>query len=265
MKDEDRKPFPTWIDERAAETPERVFALIPRTNVVKDGYQEFTYRQLARAVDKLSWFLDQELGSPPVDFETIAYMGVSDLRYTILYIAVQKTRRQVCFSHLDAKYGNLNQDVQVLFPSDQSSRPAHLSLLSATNCKVLIASKEMVGLWENLRPEIDGFKTLTMPNLETFLVDEKVEKYPYTLTWEESKHDPVFIVHTSGSTGRPANIDQTFTLTLHRPSKTNPLYCTHDVHLQPWGLLAEVAKLESSGCFSAILVFRNKFPHTNAP
>ena len=39
MKDEDRKPFPTWIDERAAETPERVFALIPRTNVVKDGYQ----------------------------------------------------------------------------------------------------------------------------------------------------------------------------------------------------------------------------------
>jgi hypothetical protein len=24
--------------------------------------KEFTYRQLARAVDKLSWFLDQELG-----------------------------------------------------------------------------------------------------------------------------------------------------------------------------------------------------------
>jgi hypothetical protein len=95
MKDEDKKPFPTWIDERAAETPERVFALIPRTNVVKDGYQEFTYRQLTRAVDKLSWFLDQELGPPAVDFQTIAYMGVSDLRYTILYIAVQKTRRQV--------------------------------------------------------------------------------------------------------------------------------------------------------------------------
>jgi acyl-coenzyme A synthetase/AMP-(fatty) acid ligase len=60
----------------------------------------------------------------------------------------------------------------------------------------------MVSLWENLRPEIDGFKILTMPDFETFLVDEKVEKYPYTLTWEESKHDPVFIVHTSGSTGK---------------------------------------------------------------
>ena len=182
MKDEDRKPFPTWIDERAAETPERVFALIPRTNVVKDGYQEFTYRQLARAVDKLSWFLDQELGSPPVDFETIAYMGVSDLRYTILYIAVQKTRRQVCFSHLDAKYGNLKQDVQVLFPSDQNSRQAHLNLLSVTNCRVLIASKELVVLWESLRPEVDGFKILATPDFETFLVDEKVEKYPSLYT-----------------------------------------------------------------------------------
>jgi acyl-coenzyme A synthetase/AMP-(fatty) acid ligase len=97
MKDEDRKPFPTWIDERAAETPERVFALIPRAYVVQDGYQEFTYRQLARAVDKLSRFLDQELGSPAVDFETIAYTGVSDLRYTILYIAVQKTRDRYAF------------------------------------------------------------------------------------------------------------------------------------------------------------------------
>jgi acyl-coenzyme A synthetase/AMP-(fatty) acid ligase len=60
----------------------------------------------------------------------------------------------------------------------------------------------MVVLWENLRPEIDGFKILTMPDFETFLVDEKAEKYPYILTWEESKDDPVFIVHTSGSTGR---------------------------------------------------------------
>jgi hypothetical protein len=33
----------------------------------------------------------------------------------------------------------------------------------------------MVGLWENLRPEIDGFKIMTIPDLETFLVDEKVE------------------------------------------------------------------------------------------
>jgi hypothetical protein len=95
MKDEDRKPFPTWVEERAAATPERVFALIPKTDIVKDGYREFTYRELARAVDKLSWFLDQELSTPAVDFDTIAYIGASDLRYTILYIAVQKTRRQV--------------------------------------------------------------------------------------------------------------------------------------------------------------------------
>jgi hypothetical protein len=72
--------------------------------------------------------------------------------------------------------------VQVLFPSDQNSRQAHLNLLSVTNCRVLIASKELVVLWESLRPEVDGFKILATPDFETFLVDEKVEKYPSLYT-----------------------------------------------------------------------------------
>jgi acyl-coenzyme A synthetase/AMP-(fatty) acid ligase len=61
----------------------------------------------------------------------------------------------------------------------------------------------LVVLWESLHPGVDEFKILAMPNFETFLVDEKVEKCPFKLTCEESKNDPVFIASTSGSTGSP--------------------------------------------------------------
>jgi hypothetical protein len=121
----------------------------------------------------------------------------------------------------------------------------------------------MVALWENLRPEVDGFKILALPDFETFVADEKVEKYPYKLTWEESKHDPVFIVHTSGSTGKSTCPAQALTLTLYRPSKADSFYFLHDVHLQSRGLLAEVAKLESSCSHATVLVFGTKLPNTS--
>jgi hypothetical protein len=60
------------------------------------GYKNFTYGQLARAVDRMSWWLDQELG-PALNFPTFAYLGASDHRYTILWLAASKTRRQVAF------------------------------------------------------------------------------------------------------------------------------------------------------------------------
>lgn len=121
-----RKPLPTILAARARITPERTFALVPKTKELKDGYREITYAQVQRGVDRLSWWLDEKLGklSPPVKteeeeadgercgsrdftvagkalesycakFPTIAYMGGTDLRYGFLVIAAAKTFRQV--------------------------------------------------------------------------------------------------------------------------------------------------------------------------
>jgi acyl-CoA synthetase (AMP-forming)/AMP-acid ligase II len=94
MPDADLKPYPTLIEERSRDTPDRIYAIIPKSTDVQDGYKDFTYKQLAKAVDKMSWWLDQSLGKS-VDLDTVAYMGANDLRYTFLYIAAVKTRRKV--------------------------------------------------------------------------------------------------------------------------------------------------------------------------
>jgi hypothetical protein len=91
-----REPYPTLVAERALATPDRVYSVIPKTDSLDDGYKNFTHGQLARAVDRMSWWLDQELG-PALNFPTFAYLGASDHRYTILWLAASKTRRQVAF------------------------------------------------------------------------------------------------------------------------------------------------------------------------
>lgn len=88
-----RKPYPLMVQDRAKDTPDRTFAIIPKTDSIEDGYMNLTYSQLDRAVNKMSWWLETQLGKSK-NFDTIAYMGTSDHRYTFLYLAVMKTRRQ---------------------------------------------------------------------------------------------------------------------------------------------------------------------------
>jgi hypothetical protein len=93
----DPKPYPIVVEERAQEDPDRLYSIIPKTTKIDDGYTNFTYSQLVKAVDKISWWLDEKLGSS-ANLETFAYMGPSDHRYTILFLAATKTRRQVSYA-----------------------------------------------------------------------------------------------------------------------------------------------------------------------
>lgn len=90
-------PFPILVDQRASDTPDRPFAIVPKTANIDDGYREYKYSELSQAVNKMSWWLDQELGKS-VNLETIAYMGPPDLRYSFLYLGALKTRRNVSAS-----------------------------------------------------------------------------------------------------------------------------------------------------------------------
>lgn len=90
-------PFPLLVDRRATNIPDRTFAIIPKTASINDGYREYKYSELAEAVNKMSWWLDSELGKS-VNLDTIAYMGPPDLRYTFLVLGAIKTRRSVSIS-----------------------------------------------------------------------------------------------------------------------------------------------------------------------
>ena len=89
-----RRLFPTLIDEYALLDPKKTFAAIPRSSDLHDGFIDISYHQLARAINRCSWWLESKLGKT-VNFETVGYLGVLDLRYTILMFGCVKVGYKV--------------------------------------------------------------------------------------------------------------------------------------------------------------------------
>lgn len=87
-----------------------------------------------------------------------------------------KTGRKVNCDLIPCSWVLAVDQPQLLLPLFTNSREAQLRLLSSTNCKILIASKELMPHWETLRPEVDNFRMLTMPPLEDFLDDHEITR-----------------------------------------------------------------------------------------
>ena len=66
--------LPRLVDELARTTPNRVFALIPRSAQYADGLQEVTISTFARAINRAAALIESNIGKG-TDFETIAYIG----------------------------------------------------------------------------------------------------------------------------------------------------------------------------------------------
>ena len=81
------------------------------------GYQEIKFSAVARAVDWLAFRLQSTLGVGDRGRETIAYFGLSDLRYTIVFLAGVKCGYKVKFNC----YINL-QLTRVIGPSPVSKK-----------------------------------------------------------------------------------------------------------------------------------------------
>ena len=89
-----RRLLPTLIDERASFEPTNPFAAIPKSSDPSGGFIDISYRQFARAINRCSWWLEEKLGKAR-GFETIGYLAVLDLRYTILMLACVKVGYKV--------------------------------------------------------------------------------------------------------------------------------------------------------------------------
>jgi acyl-coenzyme A synthetase/AMP-(fatty) acid ligase len=86
-----RRLIPPLIDEIAEHDPDRVFACIPKTTDLKDGFQDVTFADFARAINRAAGWIEKTLGqSHDGKFETLAYMGPFDLRYYVMIVAACK-------------------------------------------------------------------------------------------------------------------------------------------------------------------------------
>lgn len=173
--------IPTLVDEFAEKDPNYVFALIPKTPNFADGLQEITIKTFARAVNEIAWRCESVLGKS-TDFDTIAYIGPTDLRYWVIAIAASK-----------AGY-------KTLLPSPRNSIEGILSLLQTTKCHILLSAPETK---VDHILEKHAMRHIVIRTFDEWLAQESVDPYPYTKSFEEAAHDPFIVIHTSGSTGLP--------------------------------------------------------------
>jgi acyl-coenzyme A synthetase/AMP-(fatty) acid ligase len=92
-----RRLIPQLVDEIAFTDPERVFASVPKSSNLDDGYQDVSYNAFARAVNRCAWFLEKELGRSQ-DQTTLFYIGPLDLRYLVIILGAVKTGHLVYYT-----------------------------------------------------------------------------------------------------------------------------------------------------------------------
>lgn len=147
------------------------------------GFEDISFARFANGINKLAWFIENAI-SKSTSFETIAYLGVTDVRYHMFQMAVCKTGHKVLFSTM------LNNP------------EVHVSLMEQTDCKALFTAQGV-----HVK-DILSSRQMThtvIPELEALLESGPVPHYPYEKTFEEAEHDPYLILHTSGTTGQPVS------------------------------------------------------------
>ena len=124
--------IPQLIDERAVLKPQGSVWSLPKSSNLADGFRDISYGQVARAINKVAWWIDEQIGKSTT-FEKLAYIGPPDLRYSILTIAAQKTGHTVsrkvrkCRSAVHSPFPGI-----LLFPLEQyRGAPA-----PSRNCKL---------------------------------------------------------------------------------------------------------------------------------
>ncbi len=89
-----KRLIPVLIDDAARDTPQRVYASIPRSAHLSEGFEDITYARFANAINRAAAWLDAALGGRG-STGIFAYAGPKDLRYTILTVAAVKSGREV--------------------------------------------------------------------------------------------------------------------------------------------------------------------------
>lgn len=176
------KPLPAIWDLIADSEPDRVVVSIAIGSEVEDGYRDITARCLADAIHRAAWFLEAELGKSDT-FETICYLGPSDLRYPILMAAASKV------------------GYKTFWTSPRNSFEGHIKLMEATDCALFLTPSAIPPLVAEIVQKLH-MRHVIVPEQKSWLDStEPVKHYPFGKPYTQCSHDPLTVIHTSGSTG----------------------------------------------------------------
>ena len=84
-----KRLLPQVVDEIARSGPDRIYASFPLSVDLSKGFHDVTFRNMAQAANHLAWWLEAHFGRS-TNSETVAYMGVPDLRTAVFFLAAVK-------------------------------------------------------------------------------------------------------------------------------------------------------------------------------
>ena len=90
-----KRLLPQVLDEHSRLTPERLYASIPYSTDLSQGFRDITCRDMSDATNAVAYWLQGKIGRSS-DSEVLAYMGVPDLRTAVMFLAGVKCGYQVC-------------------------------------------------------------------------------------------------------------------------------------------------------------------------
>ncbi|KAI0003195.1 hypothetical protein F4779DRAFT_109702 [Xylariaceae sp. FL0662B] len=186
--DEQKQSLVNIVDKLAESDPDTIYALFPRS--AEDyglGFQSVSYKQFANLVNGLSWWITAQLGKGCTQ-ETITYTGPNDLRQNAMILACVKS------------------GYKLLLSSPRNQRDALRALLDEATCKALLCA-DLTSQGVSAVQEARSLPAYQIPSLNVLLSNE-FPHYPAS-TSEESKTDPLVILHTSGTTSSPKPITWT--------------------------------------------------------
>ncbi|KAI9879042.1 MAG: hypothetical protein M1830_009784 [Pleopsidium flavum] len=178
--------LPKVVDDLAQSNPKRIYASIPYSSDLSQGFRDVTMLEVAQAVDYFAWWLDEHIGRS-TNFETLSYMGIPDLRYPVVFLAAVKC------------------GYKLLLPSMRNSTWMNVSLLEQTGCTKFFYSTEMTPKVHDLQAAKKDLQIFDVQPLDD-MIQGHTKHYPYEEAFEDVRWNPILVLHSSGSTGPPKPI-----------------------------------------------------------
>ncbi|KAL8793203.1 MAG: hypothetical protein Q9195_004233 [Heterodermia aff. obscurata] len=207
-----KRLLPKVLDEQAQSNPDKVFAAIARSDVLSDGFRDVTFSQVAQAVNSLAYVLQSTFGPTlNYDFETLTYIGVPDLRYSIVFYAAVKCGYKVWLLEVSNRSGIVFPkliSVKVLLPSPRNPATTNLSLMKQTKSTKILYTSELEAILQNLLASVQDIQCATVGSLDS-LLEANGPSFPFGPDFDEAVRQPVVVLHSSGSTGIPKPVVMT--------------------------------------------------------
>ncbi|KAF2256018.1 acetyl-CoA synthetase-like protein [Trematosphaeria pertusa] len=183
------RTLPQALDDLATSIPDRLYASVPRDRDLSNGFADVSCGDMARCVNFTAHWISTTLGRSE-SFETLAYIGIPDLRSAAVFLGAVKC------------------GYRVLLPSPRNPPATNMSLMEQTNCTRVLHAAEVAPV---IKPLVALRKDLVCLEIPSFrdMLGSRPEPFPYEKPFADAQDDPIVVLHSSGSTGLPKPITMT--------------------------------------------------------